>query len=94
MKRPYPPDFRAEAVRQVVVGGRPLREVARGIDVPLSTLKHWVDGATAATRGPATAAEEHAELLELRRRVRVLEQERDILEKAAAFFAQESDRTR
>jgi transposase len=95
-RRYYAPDFRAEVVREVTVRGRPAREVSRSLGVPRSTLQQWLAEAEADPGRPATRTDkdDHAELLELRRRVRVLEQERDILKKAAAFFAQESERTR
>jgi transposase len=91
--RIYTPEFRDEAVHLVRTSGRSQREIARDLGVPQSTLNEWVD---LAHDRPllALTGDERAELLELRRRVRVLETEREILKKAAAFFAQESDRTR
>jgi transposase len=73
-----------------------MRQVARDLGISLNALQIWVREADEAEDAAAgvLAADEHAELLELRRRVRVLETERDILKKAAAFFAQESERTR
>jgi transposase len=91
--RVYTPEFRDEAVHLVRTSGRSQREIARDLGVPQSTLNEWVDLAHDRPL-PALTGDERAELLELRRRVRVLETEREILKKAAAFFAQESDRTR
>lgn len=94
-RRTYHPDFRTEAIRQFDAGGRSLRELARELDIPSTTLIRWVtEDRTREAVTPRVSTDEHAELLELRRRVRILEQERDILKKAAAFFAQESERTR
>jgi transposase len=91
--RVYTPEFRDEAVHLVRTSGRSQREIARDLGVPQSTLNEWVDLAHDRPLSALTG-DERAELLELRRRVRVLETEREILKKAAAFFAQESDRTR
>ena len=86
---PYPPEFRAEAVRLIRTGGKLVREVAEDLGVSEQTLRNWVrqgeldDG----LRDDGLTSAEREELRQLRRRVRVLEQEREILKKAAAFFA-------
>jgi transposase len=85
---PYPPEFGAEAVRLVRSSGKLIGEVAGDLGVSEQTLRNWVrqgdldDGRR--TDGLTTV--ELEELRQLRRRVRVLEQEREILKKAAAFF--------
>ena len=93
---PYPPEFRAEAVRLVRTSGRLIREVASDLGISEQALRNWVrqgdldDG----LRSDGLTSSEQEELRQLRRRVRVLEQEREILKKAAAFFARESDQRR
>jgi transposase len=92
--RNYPPEFKAEAVKLARTSGKSLRQVALDLGISNETLGVWVREDQ--ERGVATplAADERAELAELRRRVKVLETEREILKKAAAFFASETDRTR
>jgi transposase len=90
---PYPPEFRREAVELVRASGRPVKEIAKDLGVADQTLRNWVDRAEVdAGRAAGLTSDEKAELRELRRRVRTLEMERDVLKKAAAFFARESDR--
>lgn len=90
---PYPLEFRREAVELVRASGRPFREIARDLGVSDQTLRNWVAQSDVdAGRAAGLSSEEKAELRELRRRVRTLEMERDVLKKAAAFFARESDR--
>ena len=71
-----------------------MRQVARDLGVPPDTLRSWCQRASAAAAPGALSGAERAELVELRRRVKVLEVEREILKEAAAFFAQETDLTR
>ena len=92
-RREYTPEFRAAAVQMVRTSGQSIRQVALNLGVPDQMLGVWLRQFEAADSEPLAAAERQ-ELVELRRRVRSLEAERDILKKAAAFFAQESDRTR
>jgi transposase len=94
-KPAYPPEFKAEAVRLVGSGDRSLSRIAKDLGVADQTLRNWVQHAGIdGGAGDALAPSEREELRHLRREVRTLRQEREILKKAAAFFARESDATR
>jgi len=94
-KPPYPPQFRAEAVRLVRESGKPMAQIARDLGVSVESLRNWTRQAEidAGEREGLTTAERE-ELTRLRRENRILREEREILKKAAAFFAKETDRTR
>ncbi|SRR5579871_4216633 len=93
-QHPYPPEFREEAVRLVRTSGRPIREIADELGVNDQTLRNWLFAANGDSGEPAElSADDREELVRLRRRVKVLEQERDILKKAAAWFAKETGST-
>jgi len=90
---PYPPAFRAEAVALARASGKGLPQLARDRGVSAQALRGWVKRAEVdagrGQPGELTTAERE-ELRRLRREVKVLQQERDILRKAAASFAQET----
>ena len=90
----YSEEFRRQAGMLVVDGHRPVREVARELDVNHETLRNWVAALRrerAAPGGPVSA-DERAEIARLRRRVAELKLEKEILKKAAVFFARETGR--
>ena len=90
-QRPYPPEFRREAVELYRGAGRPLSEIAAGLGISTETLRVWVRQAEIdAGEREGLSSGEREELRRLRRENRVLQQERDLLKKAAAFFARES----
>src|SRR5881392_1844423 len=91
-RRQFTPEFKAGAVKLVLAEGKSSTEVARDLGLTESALRIWVQQAKA-DRGEgkpgALTTAEREELSRLRKRVRELEQERDILKNAAAFFAKE-----
>jgi transposase len=93
-RAPYPPAFRAEAVRLVREGGRTPRQLAEDLGCSDETVRNWVRQADldAGRRTDGLTTAEREELAQLRREVRVLREEREILRKAATFFAKEATR--
>jgi len=92
---PYPPEFKREAVRLVKEGGRKISDVARELGVTGESIRNWIrqyEIDHGQLEGLTT--DEKQELQKLRREVRTLKEEREILKKAAAFFAQENNKTR
>jgi transposase len=93
-KPPYGAEFWAEAVRLVHQPGNTLTSVARDLGVSLEGLRRHVRlDEVDAGRAPGLSSHERAELVRLRRENRTLRTEREILKKAAAFFARETDGT-
>ncbi len=88
---PYPDEFRREAV-ELVRSGRSVRDVAEGLGVSQQTLRNWAKQVAVdrRERDDGLSSAEREELRELRKRVKRLEQERDILKHATAFFARET----
>jgi transposase len=92
---PYPPEFREHAIRLVKEAGKTMTEVARDLGVSVESLRHWIrQQEIDEGKREGLTTDEKKELERLRREVRVLREEREILRKAAAFFAKEAERTR
>ena len=92
-RRQFTDEFKSGAVRLVVEEGRSVTQVAKDLDLTASALGEWVKRAKADQgRGAVgvVTSSERDELARLRRENRQLKMERDILKKAAAFFAKES----
>ena len=92
---PCPPEFRAEAIRLLRSGGCTLSQVSRDLGVSTYTLRNWLRQ-TQIDSGEheGLTTEEREELRRLRKENRLLREEREILKKAAAFFARETDQSR
>ena len=107
-KPPYPAAFRQQMV-ELVRAGRGVAELAREFGCNASSIHHWINAAAGANKGGSgsgsggggftlsadapLSASERQELLELRRKLKQVQLERDILAKATAWFAGKSERT-
>jgi transposase len=92
-RRSFSDEFKAGAVRLVLDEGKTVGAAARDLDLTESSLRKWVEQARAdAGRGKpgALTTAEREELSRLRKENRILQEEREILKKAAAFFAKQS----
>jgi transposase len=93
-RRQFSREFKLEAVRLVKDRGVTVAQAARDLDVHENVLRKWVREATAdpqeAFPGKGVMKPEQAEIDRLRKEVAKLKMERDILKKAAAYFAKDS----
>jgi transposase len=92
-RRHFTPEYKAEVVRLVRTGGKKVGEVSRDLGLTETSVRAWVNQAEVdegkGSQGALTTAERD-EFAALKREVRTLRLERDILKKATAFFAKES----
>ena len=88
---PYPDEFRRRLIELARAGQTP-EELARKFEPSAQTIRNWVRQADLdeGQRSDGLTTEERAELTQLRREVRTLREEKEILKKAAAWFAQET----
>jgi transposase len=93
-QRPYPPEFRHEAVRLLETSGRSIPQVAAELGISGESLRNWLkqEQLDRGEREDGLTSDEQEELRLLRRQVRELEQEREILKRAVTFFVRETDR--
>jgi transposase len=91
-RRQFTEEFKQQAVRLVLDEGKRVHAVARDLDLVASALATWVKHARAdRTKGKTgLTTAEREELARLRKENRILQEEREILKKAAAFFAKQS----
>jgi transposase len=89
----YSPEFKDEAVRQIVDRGYAVSEVSQRLGVSPHSLYKWVKAVKPDKTEEQVAAliEAKSEVLKLRARLKRTEEERDILKKAARYFAQEPE---
>ena len=91
VRRSFTPEFKAEVVALARRGDRSVIELCRDMDLVESVVRRWIAQAEVNDgRRDGMTSTEHAEVVALRKRVRVFEEEREILKKAARFFAAET----
>ena len=91
MPKPFPKEFRRDVVAVARKGESPISQVAKDFGVSESCLHRWMNLADIEDGvRPGITAAESAEVRELKKRNRILEQENEILRRAAAFFARDA----
>ena len=92
-RRSFTPEFKAQTVELLRTSGKSVAEVCLELDLTETAVRRWLAQADIdAGRREGLTTDEREELSRLRRENRVLREERDILRKAAAFFAKETTR--
>ena len=87
--RPHPKEFRDDVVAVARRGDAPIAQIAKDFGISDSCLRNWLHAADVEDgHRPGVTVTESAELREIKRRNRLLEQENEILRRAAAYFAQ------
>ena len=94
-RRYFSPEFKAKTVELIRSSGRSIPDVCREFDLTETTVRNWMRQARIdAGEEEGLSTDERDELRRLRAENRTLKMERDLLKKAAAFFAKDSDPTR
>jgi transposase len=89
MAKPYPKEFRDDVVAVARKGQAPLNQIARDFGISEGALSNWLKRADIEDGNrPGVTVKEAAELREARRRIRLLEQENEVLRRAAAYLSQ------
>lgn len=92
-RRSFSPEFKAQTVELLRTSGKSVAEVCHELDLTETAVRRWLAQADVDDgRREGLTTNERGELSRLRRENRVLREERDILRKAAAFFAKETTR--
>ena len=90
-RRSFTPEFRARTVELIESSGRSIPDICRELDLTASAVRRWVEQAEVDRgREDGVTSTEREELERLRRETRILREEREILKKAAVFFASET----
>lgn len=90
-RRQFTPEYKAEVVALVRSSGKSVGQVSRDLGLTETSVREWVQKAEIEEgKRPGLTAAEREELVRLRRQVRVLEEEKGILKRAAVFFAKET----
>ena len=87
----YTQEFKDEAVRQVLERNYPAKEVAERLGIALNTLYIWIRKARPAQAEAEELAVQKKEILRLKAELKRTQEERDILKKAAAYFAKDPE---
>ena len=90
-RRPYPPEFKREAVELYRRSGKSLQVIAAELGIAHESLRKWNKQHIDVGEQEGLTSAEREELRELRRKLLRVEQERDLLKRAAAFFARETE---
>jgi transposase len=94
-RRYFSPEFKAETVELIRSSGRSIPDVCADLDLTVTTVRNWIRQARLdAGEAEGLSTDERDELRRLRTENRTLRMERDLMKKAAAFFAKDSDPTR